>query len=61
MCSLFSTHTFYKVFQLSHVPTSYFGGNSVTHYFGHPCDQLTICVLLTPLFPEATEEIRLSP
>ena len=36
MCSLFSTYTFYKVFQLSHVPTSYFGGNYVTHYFGHP-------------------------
>jgi hypothetical protein len=32
------THAFYKVFRLSHVPASYFGGHSVTHYFGHSDD-----------------------
>jgi hypothetical protein len=32
------TQTFYKVFWLSHFPTSYFGGNFVTHYFGHSDD-----------------------
>jgi hypothetical protein len=35
------THTFYKVFRLSRVPASYFGGNSITHCFGHPSDPLT--------------------
>jgi hypothetical protein len=38
------THTFYKVFWLSRVPASYFGGHSVTHYFGHPSDPFTTCV-----------------
>jgi hypothetical protein len=28
------THVAYKVYRLSLVPTSYFGGNSVTHNFG---------------------------
>jgi hypothetical protein len=42
--SLFSTHTFYKVFWLSQVLASYFEGHSVTHYFGHPSDPLTTCV-----------------
>jgi hypothetical protein len=32
------THTFYKVFRLSDVPASYFGGHYVTHYFGHSDD-----------------------
>jgi hypothetical protein len=27
-------HAIYKVFQLSLIPASYFGGNSVTHDFG---------------------------
>jgi hypothetical protein len=44
MCSLFLTHTFYKVFHLSRVPVSYFGGNSVTYYFGHLSDPLTTSV-----------------
>jgi hypothetical protein len=37
---LYLTHTrlFYKVFWLSRVPASYFGGHYVTHYFGHPHD-----------------------
>jgi hypothetical protein len=35
------TRTFYKVFRLSQVPTSYFGGNSATHYFGYFNDPLT--------------------
>jgi hypothetical protein len=41
--ALFSTHThtFYKVFQISQILASYFGGNSVTHYFGHPHDEST--------------------
>jgi hypothetical protein len=29
------THAAYKVFRLSLIPTSYFGGHSVTHDFGH--------------------------
>ena len=29
------THAVYKVFRLSLVPTSHFGGNSVNHDFGH--------------------------
>ena len=29
------THVAYKVYRLSLVPTSYFGGHYVTHYFGH--------------------------
>ncbi len=36
------THAFYKVFQLSQVLASYFGGHSVTHYFGHSGDVSTI-------------------
>jgi len=42
-CAPCSTHTFYKVFQLSQVPATYFGGHSVTHYFGHSSDPLTTC------------------
>jgi hypothetical protein len=34
------THATYKVYRLSLVPTSYFGGNSVTHDFGHHDDVL---------------------
>ena len=36
-CALGSRHTHaaYKVYWLSLVPTSYFGGHSVTHDFGH--------------------------
>ena len=34
------TRVAYKVFQLSLVPTSYFGGHSVTHNFGHHDDVL---------------------
>jgi hypothetical protein len=29
------THAAYKVYRLSLVPPSYFGGHSVTHDFGH--------------------------
>jgi hypothetical protein len=29
------THAAYKVFRLSLIPASYFGGHSVTHDFGH--------------------------
>jgi hypothetical protein len=34
------THAAYKVFWLSLIPTSYFGGHSVTHYFGRHDDAL---------------------
>jgi hypothetical protein len=34
------THATYKVYRLSLVLTSYFGGNSVTHDFGHHDDVL---------------------
>jgi hypothetical protein len=34
------THAAYKVFRLSLVPTSYFGGHSVTHDFGRHDDVL---------------------
>jgi hypothetical protein len=34
------THAAYKVYRLSLVPTSYFGGHSVTHNFGHHDDVL---------------------
>ena len=34
------THAAYKVFRLSLVPTSYFGGNFVTHDFGRHDDVL---------------------
>jgi hypothetical protein len=34
------THTAYKVYRLSMVPTSYFGGHSVTHDFGRHDDVL---------------------
>jgi hypothetical protein len=41
-CALGSRHTHaaYKVYRLSLVPTSYFGGHSVTHDFGHHDDVL---------------------
>jgi hypothetical protein len=32
---------FYKLFWLSQIQTSYFGGHSVTNYFGHPGDVST--------------------
>jgi hypothetical protein len=44
MGSLFLIHTFYKVFQLSQVPDSYFGGHSITHCLGHIVNPLTTCV-----------------
>jgi hypothetical protein len=34
------THAAYKVYRLSLVPTSYFGGHYVTHDFGHHDDVL---------------------
>jgi hypothetical protein len=34
------THATYKVYRMSLVPTSYFGGHSVTHEFGHHDDVL---------------------
>jgi hypothetical protein len=34
------THAVYKVFRLSVIPASYFGGHSVTHDFGHIDDVL---------------------
>ena len=38
---VFDTHThFYKVFWMSRVPTSYFGGNYITQYFGHSNDDI---------------------
>jgi hypothetical protein len=59
------THTAYKVYRLSLVPTSYFGGHSVTHDFGHHDDVLIMVysgssLELSPeksylhLFPEIT-------
>jgi hypothetical protein len=59
------THTAYKVYRLSLVPTSYFGGNSVTHDFGCHDDVLIMVysgssLELSPeksylhLFPEIT-------
>jgi hypothetical protein len=41
-CALGSRHTHvaYKVYRLSLVPTSYFGGHSVTHDFGRHDDVL---------------------
>ena len=59
------THAAYKVYQLSLVPTSYFGGHSVTHDFGHHDDVLMMVysgssLELSPeksylhLFPEIT-------
>jgi hypothetical protein len=35
-----NTHATYKVYQLSLVPTSDFGGHSITHDFGHHDDVL---------------------
>jgi hypothetical protein len=34
------THAAYKVYRLSLIPTSYFGGHFVTHDFGHHDDVL---------------------
>jgi hypothetical protein len=59
------THAAYKVYRLSLVPTSYFGGHSVTHDFGHHDDVLMMVysgssLKLSPeksylhLFPEIT-------
>jgi hypothetical protein len=39
------THRVYKVFWLSLILASYFGGHSVTHFFGHLGDVLTIVYL----------------
>jgi hypothetical protein len=36
------THAVYKVFRLSQILASYFGGLSVTHDFGHFGDVLTM-------------------
>jgi hypothetical protein len=48
------THVAYKVYRLSLVPTSYFGGNFVTHDFGHHDDVLMMVYSgsLLELFPE---------
>jgi hypothetical protein len=59
------THPAYKVYWLSLVPTSYFGGHSVAHDFGHYDDVLMMVysgssLALSPeksylhLFPEIT-------
>jgi hypothetical protein len=59
------THASYKVYRSSLVPTSYFGGHSVTHDFGHHDDVLMMVysgssLELSPeksylhLFPEIT-------
>jgi hypothetical protein len=47
ICALGSRHTHaaYKVYQLSLVPTSYFGGHFVTHDFGHHDDVLIMVYL----------------
>ena len=39
------THATYKAYRLSLVPTSYFGGHSVTHDFGHHDDVLMMVYL----------------
>jgi hypothetical protein len=48
------THAACKVYRLSLVPTSYFGGNFVTHDFGHRDDVLMMVYLGSSLelFPE---------
>jgi hypothetical protein len=48
------THAAYKVYRLSLVPTSYFGGHSVTHDFGHHDDVLMMVYSGSSLelFPE---------
>jgi hypothetical protein len=59
------THAAYKVYRLSMVPTSYFGGHSITHDFGRHDDVLMMVysgssLELSPekiylhLFPEIT-------
>ena len=42
------THTYYKLFRLSQVPASYFGGHYVTHDFGHFDDVSTSDVFRLP-------------
>ena len=51
------THAFYKVFRLSQVLASYFGGHSVTHYFGHSGDVSTMMCSSShkEFFPEKSD------
>jgi hypothetical protein len=43
------THATYKVYRLSLVPTSYFGGNSVTYNFGRHDDVLIMVYSISSL------------